>query len=75
MLSIILMIQMRYVVIPLFVMLYGIWGKMAISSSRNKEQKELHGAYITWYVITFLAICVLLVIGMYHGIVFCVKNW
>lgn len=75
MLSIILMIKMRYVVLPLLGVLFLIWSKFAIKDLNSSDTKEAKGISVAWAVIVGIAIVIGLLIGFYFFIEFTIDNW
>lgn len=74
MLGIILMIKMRYVVLPLLGVLFLVWGKYAIKDL-SSDKGEAKGISVAWGIIVGIAILGGLLVGLYHFFVFIVQNW
>lgn len=70
------MIQMRYIILPFFFLLYVLWTKQAFKSiNKASEEKDVNGWAGSWMVIHGLSLLAALILGMVKLIEFSVKNW
>lgn len=78
MLTIILMIKLRYIILPLLGVLYLMWTIKAIQDFRRvelKTQADLLWYTGIWIVVTFIAGLASLAVGGWHLLPFIYTNW
>jgi hypothetical protein len=68
------MIQMRYIVIPIFIFLWGLWTKAAFKQFK-KGAPEATAAEITWLIVHGIAIFIGFIVGGNHLLDFIIEHW